>query len=111
MRKLYNDLRSKGVEIVLVTQLYGYFEAEKGLTPDQEFAKLKGYLETWELPFPLIVGSKDNFTNWGVGGIPHYAVVDQQGKVAAYTIGFNEPLHQQLRASVEKLLKPAEANK
>ena len=43
-----------------------------------------------------------------VGGIPHYLVVDQKGKVHSYTIGYNEPLHQKLRKSVEDLLKTAE---
>jgi Redoxin. len=111
MIKMYNELKSKGVEVVLVTQYYGFFEGEQKLTPDQEYAKLKGYLEKWELPFPLIVGGKENFKRYGVGGIPHYTVIDQQGKVHSYTIGYNEPLHAQLRKSVESLLKPAEEQK
>jgi hypothetical protein len=104
MNKMYNDLKSKGLEIVLVTRLYGYFEAERNLSADTEFEKLKGYREKWELDFPMIVGSQDNFDSYGVGGIPHYVVIGRDGKVASYTIGFNEPLHQQLRESVEKEL-------
>jgi hypothetical protein len=111
MIKMYNDLRSKGVEVVLVSKFYGYFEAERNLTEDQEFDKMKAYLEKWELPFPLIFGGQDNFDSYGVGGIPHYVVVDQKGKVHSYTIGYNEPLHQQLRKSVEELLTAAEEKK
>jgi hypothetical protein len=105
MRKMYNELHDKGLEIVLVTQLYGYYKAERGLTPDQEFAKLKDYLEEWELPFPLIVAGKENNENYGVGGIPHYVVLDRQGKVHSVTVGYNEPLHAQLRKNVEEALK------
>jgi hypothetical protein len=109
MRKMYNELHDKGLEIVLVTRYYGYFEAERNITPDAEYAKMKDYLEKWELPFPLVFGGQENFDSYGVGGIPHYVVIDQQGKVHSYTIGYNEPLHAQLRKSVESLLKPAES--
>jgi hypothetical protein len=111
MRKMYNDLRDKGLEVVLVTQPYGYFEnSQVRLTPDEEYVKMKEYLEKWELPFPLVIGGAQNFENYGVGGIPHYVVVDRQGKVKSFTIGYNEPLHAALRKSVEEALaQPAGA--
>lgn len=111
MKKMYAELRSKGVEVVAITKYYGYYKAEQKLTPDQEFAKMKDYMEEWELPWPMVFGGQANFDNYGVGGIPHYVVIDQEGKVASYTVGYNEELHNQLRKSVESLLKPAVAQR
>src|ERR1051326_7826496 len=104
MRKMYQDLKGMCLEAVLVTRPYGYFESEGNLSPEQEYKKMKGYLEKWELPFPLVIGTQENFTRYGVGGIPHYAVVGRDGKVASWTIGYNEELHNQLRKSVEEEL-------
>lgn len=107
---MYQELRSKGLEVVAVTTYYGYYKTAKNLTPEAEFAKMKEYMEEWELPWPMVFGDKSNFSAYGVSGIPQYVVIDRDGKVASITIGYNEPLHAALRASVEKALnKPASA--
>ncbi len=104
MKKMYRELKEKGLEVVGITKYYGYYKAERPLTPDQEFAKLKDYIDEWELPWPLIVGDNLNFEKYGVGGIPQYVVIGRDGKVASITVGYNEPLHNELRSSVEKAL-------
>ncbi len=105
---MYQELRSKGLEVVAITKYYGYFKATRDLTPEAEFAKMKEYMEEWELPWPMVFGTKANFAAYGVGGIPQYVVIDRQGKVASITVGYNELLHKELRASVEEALhKPA----
>lgn len=113
MKKMYAELRDKGLEIFGITTYYGYFKREnlekKDMPKEVEFAKLKDHLDEYGLPWPLIVADKSNFEHYGVGGIPHYVVIDQRGKVASYVVGFNEPLHAELRGSVEKLLNASVA--
>ena len=101
---MYRELKDKGLEVIAITKYYGYYKAERGLSKDQEFAKLKDYIDEWELPWPLIVGDDANFTNYGVGGIPQYVVIGRDGKVFSVTVGYNEALHNELRANVEKAL-------
>ena len=101
---MYRELKDKGLEVIAITKYYGYYKAERGLSKDQEFAKLKDYIDEWELPWPLIVGDNSNFENYGVGGIPQYVVIGRDGKVFSITVGYNEALHNELRANVEKAL-------
>ena len=111
MKKMYRELKDKGLEVVAITNYYGYYKAEKNLTPEAEHAKMKEYLEEWELPWPMVFGDHSNQDAYGVGGIPQYVVIDRQGKVVSVTVGYNEPLHVELRASVEKTLNQKAALK
>ena len=101
---MYRELKEKGLEVVAITTYYGYYKAEQGLTPDKEFAKMAQYMDEWELPWPMVFGTKANFDAYGVSGIPQYVVIGRDGKVAGVTVGYNEELHNQLRATVEKAL-------
>src|SRR5438270_6099322 len=101
---MYRELKESGLEVVAITKYYGYYKAEKNLSKDQEFAKLKDYIDEWELPWPLIVGDESNFTSYGVGGIPQYVVIGRDGKVLSVTVGYNEALHNELSANVERAL-------
>ncbi|MEP6755810.1 MAG: TlpA disulfide reductase family protein, partial [Chthonomonadales bacterium] len=105
MKKMYAELHPKGLEVIGLTTYYGYYKDQKNLTPEAEFAANKGHIEEFGLPWPLLFGPRENQTNYGVSGIPHYVVIGRDGKVASITVGFNEPLHKQLRASVEKALE------
>jgi hypothetical protein len=106
---MYQEFRTKGLEVVAITTYYGYYEATKNLMPDQEFARMKDYMEKWELPWPMVFGDKSNFDAYGVSGIPQYVVIGRDGKVSSITVGYNEALHNQLRASVEKALNKSVA--
>ena len=105
MKKMYAELHSKGLEVIGVTTYYGYYKDQKNLSPEAEYVANKGHIEEFGLPWPLLFGPRDNFTNFGVSGIPHYVVIGRDGKVASVTVGYNEPLHKQLRTSVEKALE------
>lgn len=101
---MYNELGPRGFTVVGITQFYGYYKDQRDLTPDQEFAKLPEFVKEFNLPWPLIVGGKENFQAYGVNGIPQYVVIDRQGKVASITIGYSPQLHEQVRKAVEKAL-------
>src|SRR5690242_19758804 len=108
MKKMYRELKDKGLEVIGITKYYGYYKAEnvqkRDMPKDVEFANLKSYIDEWELPWPLVVGDDSNFSNYGVGGIPQYVVIGRDGKVFSVTVGYNEPLHAELRGNVEKAL-------
>src|SRR5438045_4375991 len=111
MKKMYRELKDKGLEVVAVTQYYGYYKAEKGLSKDEEYKRMAGYMEEWELPWPMVIGDKANFEAYGVGGIPQYVVIDRDGKVASINVGYSDELHTKFRAGVEKILNRAAASK
>jgi hypothetical protein len=108
MKKMYRELKDKGLEVVGITQYYGYYKSEnvqkRDMPKDTEFGKLKDYIEEWELPWPMVVGGKENFEAYGVGGIPQYVIIGRTGKVDSIDIGFSEELHKKFRAKVEKAL-------
>jgi hypothetical protein len=104
MKKMYRELKGKGLEVVAITQYYGFYKAERPVTKDVEYAKLKDYIEEWELPWPVVVGGKENFEAYGVGGIPQYVIIGRNGKVDSISIGFSEDLHVKFRAKVERAL-------
>jgi hypothetical protein len=56
-------------------------------------------------PWPMIFGDRSNSDNYGVSGIPHWAVIDRTGKVAFIHIGYSaeifKPFREKIRALVE----------
>ena len=104
MKKMLADLKPKGLEIVEVTTYYGYYKTERNLTPDQEFAKYADHIKEFEIPWPVVFGDRSNQENYGVGGIPHYVLIDRKGIVRGMSIGFSEPLHAKFRAEVERVV-------
>ena len=104
MKKMYNDLHSKGLEVVSITTYYGYFDQEKGLTPDVEFAKMEGFVAKYGMTWPVVFGDRTNEQNYGVSGIPHFVIIDQTGKVNSITVGYSPDLHAKMRKTIEDLL-------
>jgi thiol-disulfide isomerase/thioredoxin len=104
MKKMYNDLHSRGLEVVSVTTYYGFFDKEQKLTPDAEFAKMEGFVAKYGLTWPVVFGDASNSETFGVSGIPHFVIIDQSGKVNSITVGYSPDLHAKLRKTVEDLL-------
>ena len=104
MKKMYDDLHSKGLEVVSITNYYGFFDNERGLKPDAEFAKMEGFVAKYNLTWPVVFGDKSNAENYGVSGIPHFVIIDQTGKVNSISVGYTPELHAKLRKTVESLL-------
>ena len=52
-------------------------------------------------PWPMVFGKADNSANYGVSGIPHFAIIDRSGKVAYIHIGYSEqnfiPMQEKLK--------------
>ena len=104
LKKTLAELGPKGLEIVGVTTYYGYYEQERNLSPDAEFAKMEGFLPQHGITWPVVYVDREVFNAYGVSGIPHYAVIDRSGKLKSITIGYNESLHAQLEKSIKEAL-------
>jgi peroxiredoxin len=104
LKKLGEELGPKGVEVVLVTRLFGRFGDEANVSPEDESEKLKEHLAKHGLACPLVVGPEENFKRYGVINFPHFAVVDRKGRVRSHhvTLGYNDEVVKGLRESVEK---------
>jgi thiol-disulfide isomerase/thioredoxin len=122
-----NRLRAKygaqGFQVVLATQLYGYFEAERNLTPEAEIAKDKTYFEHHELGnVPVAIGNKvdvkvvngkveylpakdPNDVHYRVGGIPQIHLIDKKGNIRLIMVGYDDANEANLAKMIETLLK------
>ncbi len=109
MKKLYADLQAQGVEVVHVTRYYGYYGAEKGLSKEQEFAKMKEFVAKHELPWPIVYTDAAFYEAHGVTGIPHVTVIAPNGKVDKIKVGYSPSTFAEFRNHVEQLI--AEAKK
>ena len=104
MEKLYADFHDKGLEIVGDTTYYGYYGKDRGITKDDEFGRMDGFIKEHKLPWPIQYGDRAAFQNYGVTGIPHVAVIDRSGKVVDLHIGYSPESFAPFRAEVEKLV-------
>jgi thiol-disulfide isomerase/thioredoxin len=104
MEKLYAELHPKGLEIVGSSTYYGFFGDEKGLTEDQEFARMEGFVKQFGIPWPVQFGKRSNFEKYGVTAIPQVVVIDKAGIVHDLHIGYSKSLFAEFRAAIEKLL-------
>ncbi len=105
MRKMYDDLKDKGLEILGVTTYYGYYGQEKNLSKDDEYAKMEGFMKDFNMNWPVVYGERSNFEAYGITGIPTTIVVGRDGKVHKLHVGYSADSFKAFRAEVEELLK------
>ena len=105
MRQLLSEKKGDGLEIVGVTTYYGYYKAERNLTPDQEFAKMDEFIKEQNITWPVVYGPRENFEKYGVSGTPHVTVLDRKGNVHKIEIGYSKEIFAKFRKEVEALLK------
>jgi peroxiredoxin len=105
VRKTWDDLKDQGFEVVMITRFYGYYGTERDLTPDQEFAKMDGFLKEHNMPFPMLFTENDAFSSYGVSGIPHMVLVGRDGTVKALQIGYSAPSFAEFRKKIEAALR------
>lgn len=104
MRRLYDDLKPMGLEMLGVTTYYGYYGQERGLSKDAEFAKMADFIKEFNIAWPVVYGERSNFEAYGVTGIPHVTVLDRKGNVHSIEIGYSPAIFKKFRAEIEKLV-------
>jgi thiol-disulfide isomerase/thioredoxin len=103
---MYDKLHSKGLEVVGVTGIYGFFGEEQKITPEVELAKLQGLIKEKGMPWPTVVGPNTNNAAYGVSGIPHVVLIDRKGIVRHMYVGHTAAqaalIHRQVEALVNE---------
>lgn len=106
LAKLQQDFGAQGLQVVSLTGYYGYFGAEKGLSNEQEFEKMKGFVADAKIAWPVLFdASKTNNANFGVQGIPQLVVIDRKGIVRKVEVGFTPEAFAKTVELVQSLLK------
>lgn len=122
-----NRLRAKygaqGFRVAQATQLYGYFQSERGLDAATEIARDKVYFEEHHIgDVPLAIGPKvdvkvvngkveyipakdPNDVNYKVGGIPQIHLIDKKGNIRLIMVGYDDANEEKLAKMIESLLK------
>jgi hypothetical protein len=121
-----NRLRAKyaprGFQVVIATQLYGYFAQERPLDAAAEFDRDKTYFAEHGLDVPIAVGDhvtarvvngkveyspapNPNDTSYKVGGIPQIMLIDKQGKIRLMMVGYDDANEPKLAKMIESLIK------
>jgi thiol-disulfide isomerase/thioredoxin len=101
----------RGFRVVLATQYYGYFEAERNITPEVEFERSRKYYAEHGMKVPIAVADKPatgptpNAMNYQVGGIPQIHLVDKQGRIRLVMVGYDDANEPKLAKMIEDLLK------
>lgn len=119
IKRLRERFAARGFEVVFVTQLYGYFDAERSLTPAQEIERDRAYFAGLELDVPVAIGPggrtagaggkpvyvKDpNDSAFEVSAIPQINLVDSKGNIRLIMIGYDDANEPRLAQFIEKLL-------
>jgi hypothetical protein len=105
MGKMYAELQPQGLEMMGVTTYYGYLgDLSIRLTPDEEFAKMKAFMQERKMTWPVVFGTRENFTAYGVTAIPHVVVIGRDGVVRRLEIGYSPETFAKFRKAVEDLL-------
>ncbi len=122
VKRLLAKYGSRGFRVVLATELYGYFGAERPLTADVEFERDREYWAHEGLNVPVAVedqrkppvrGADGNYTHfenpndkaYEVGGIPQIHIIDKQGRIRLIMVGYDDVNEEMLSKLIEKLLK------
>ena len=104
MRKMYDDLHEKGLDIVGVTAYYGFYGTDRNLAPQAEYDKMADFRTQYNMDWPTVFGPKTNFENLGITGIPTTYLIDKSGKVRSVHVGYSHDEFLKLRKEIEGLL-------
>jgi thiol-disulfide isomerase/thioredoxin len=118
LQRLRQRFAGRPFEVVLATQLYGYFESERNLAPEQEIARDREYFKKYKLDVPIaisqsarsVVDGKPTYTPepneaaYKVGGIPQIQLIDARGRIRLIMVGYDDANEEKFAAFIEKLL-------
>jgi len=112
VQRLLAKYGPKGFRVVLATQLYGYFEAERNLAPEAEIERDQKYFAEHGMNVPIAIGdtpssnsANPNNQHYQVGGIPQIHLIDRQGRIRLVMVGYDDANEPKLAKMIEDLLK------
>lgn len=122
--KFHDQFAKRGLETVFVTQLYGFFDKQEDLKPEDELAADREYyVNHHQVPFKIAIESRpinsengspdvreDNEARYFVGGIPQIMLLDKQGIVRLVMVGWDPANEAKMMQMIEKLLSESPAD-
>jgi thiol-disulfide isomerase/thioredoxin len=113
---------SRGFHVVMATQLYGYFQTERGLDAATELDRDRSYFAEHGLNVPVAVwdaisvsvkdgkvnyspGPNQNEEAYKVGGIPQIHLIDRHGVIRLIMVGYDDANEPALAQFIDTLLK------
>jgi len=117
--RLQKEFGARGFRVVMATQLYGYFENRRNLSPADELAAIRDYFPKHGIIWPVAVSDNRppvmengrmtrkpsaNDASYKVAGIPQIHLIDRKGVIRLIMIGFDEANEPRLRAMIERLI-------
>jgi thiol-disulfide isomerase/thioredoxin len=107
LAKDYAELKDKGLVVIGFTKLYGRYSDDvqnKGTVgADEERELIRGFVERWKLTYPIAISDKgEDFTDYGVSGIPTMVFIDKAGNVYDLKVGSGDEAA--ITAKIRKLL-------
>jgi thiol-disulfide isomerase/thioredoxin len=118
IQRLRKRFAGRAFRVVFATELYGYFETERNLTPRDEIARDRAYFESLGLDVSIAIGRNGastvdgrpvyttdaNTAAYHVNGIPQINIIDREGTLRLIMIGYDDANEERLAAFIEKLL-------
>ena len=104
MKRLLGRFAKDPFQVVFYTQLYGYFGAERPLTPLQETERDREYFAGYGFKLPIAIGQRGVEESYKVGGIPQIVAIDKAGKIRLIMVGYDDANEEKLAAFLAKLL-------
>jgi thiol-disulfide isomerase/thioredoxin len=117
--RLQTQFGARGFRVVMATQLYGYFENRRNLSPADELAAIRDYFPKHGIVWPVAVSDNVppvmengrpvrrpnvNDASYKVAGIPQIHIIDRKGIIRLIMIGFDEANEPRLTAMIQRLL-------
>ena len=88
LKVLRDEFKDKGLEIIGVTSLQGYYsnmetgEVEREIAPEREIELTSQFIEMEELTWPCAISKKNIFYNeYTVSSVPTFVLIDREGMV------------------------------
>ena len=92
VRKLYDELKPRGFEIIGVTSMQGSFTdgdiREQKITPERELELTGDLIKRYEMNWPVAFSDRSCYDpEYGVRGVPTFALIDRKGIVRIIMVG------------------------
>ncbi len=96
VRELQQKYEAKGLTVLGISGIYGYYKGVRGLSPDDELKRMDtDFTREYQVTWPMVFAKgKANNTAYGIIYIPHLVLIDRNG-VVRFTLpgkGFDEAL-------------------
>jgi thiol-disulfide isomerase/thioredoxin len=110
MKRLEDRFGKDQFQVVFYTRTYGYFGADRDLTPAQEIERDKTYYAGYGFTLPIAIGPPASVTDavesaYEVSGIPQINVIDKKGNIRRVMIGYDDANEEKLAAFIQELLR------